>query len=176
MNNGGFLLLNVVGGVAVLGGYWLGIDAHSGENDRLWGEIPESVRGVYSFCMFPAAFGYLVSFAYLMKADWSQLRFASRPAAGALWALHSVFLLTAALWMPLTWSALDHGTVSLYWPIQVLLLVTGLCSAGLVLSLRSLIDPPHPRQARWAQWSLLALVFQCLVLDGLVWPRFFVII
>ena len=102
MNNGGFLLLNVVGGVAVLGGYWHGIEAHSGENDRLWGEIPEAVRGVYTFCMFPAAIGYLVSFAYLMKADWSQLRFASRPAAGVLWALHSIFLLTAALWMPLS--------------------------------------------------------------------------
>ena len=170
-----YFLLNLVGGIAVLGGYLLCIEAHAGQNDRLWGEVPEAVRGAYTACMFPAAAGYLVAFAYWVRADWSTLRFRSGPAFRQVMILHAVFLVTAALWMPVTWWALDHQMQSLLWPIQGLLAVTGLSSLAFPVALRALVDPPNARFHLVAQCSLAFLVFQCLVLDALIWPRFFTI-
>ena len=170
-----YFLLNLVGGVAVLGGYVLCIEAHSGQNDRLWGDIPEGVRGVYTGCMFPAAIGYLLAFAYWVRADWKALRFRTGPAFRIVMVLHAVFLVTAALWMPMTWWALDHQAQWLFWPIQGLLAVTGLTSLALPVALRALVNPPSQRFHLLAQLGLAFLVFQCLVLDALIWPRFFAI-
>ena len=52
-----FFLLSLLGGVAVLGGYAIGLESHAGQNHRLWGEISEETRGVYTGCIFPAALG-----------------------------------------------------------------------------------------------------------------------
>ena len=168
-----FFLLNLVGGIAVLGGYAYGIWTHFGEGHRLWGGIPEAIRPTYTTCMFPAAVGYLVSFAYLMRVDWAELRIGSKPARNRLFVLHSIFLTTAAMWMPMTWHALDHGVPSLFWPIQVVLLVTGLSSLAIAWTYRQLTEPPRPTWARRCFWALLFLVWQCLILDSIVWPRFF---
>jgi hypothetical protein len=171
--NMAFFLLNLVGGIAILGGYWVGLEAHSGEGDKLWGDIPESVRPMYTACMFPAAAGYLVSFGYLVRADWDQLRFETRPAWSLLFGLHILFLSSASLWMPMTWAALDGGLSWLLWPIQGLLAVTGLSCTAIAVSYRRLIDPPRPRWARVSFGGLFFLIFQCLILDAIVWPRFF---
>ena len=168
-----FFVLNLLGGLGVLGSYAVGLQAHWGQNELLWGGIPESVRGVYTACMFPAAFGYLVCFAYLLRADWEKLNFASGPAGRSLLRLHLLFLATATAWMPLTWLALDHQVTALYWPIQGVLLVTGLSALGIWRSLFRLVDPPNPRFLLAAKIGFVFLVFQCLVLDALVWPRFF---
>ncbi|MEC7242557.1 MAG: hypothetical protein VXW32_15090 [Myxococcota bacterium] len=168
-----FFVLNLIGGLGVLGSYAVGLQAHWGQNELLWGGIPESVRGAYTSCMFPAALGYLVCFAYLMKADWEDLRFRNGPAGRSLLRLHLLFLATATAWMPLTWLALDHQVTALYWPIQGVLLVTGLSALGIWRSLFRLVDPPNPRFLLAAKVGFFFLVFQCLVLDALVWPRFF---
>ena len=170
-----FFVLNLLGGLGVLGSYAIGLQAHWGSNALLWGGIPESVRGVYTSCMFPAAFGYLVCFAYLLKADWSSLRFEDGPAGRTLLRLHLLFLATATAWMPLTWLALDHQVTHLFWPIQGVLLVTGLSAFAIWRSLFKLIDPPSPRFLKAAKICFAFLVFQCLVLDAMVWPRFFVV-
>ena len=170
-----FFVLNLVGGFGVLGSYAIGLQAHWGQNQLLWGGVPESVRGVYSSCMLPAALGYLACFAYLVQADWTKLRVEEGPAGRGLLRLHLLFLATATAWMPLTWLALDHQVTALTWPIQGVLLVTGLSALGIWRTLGRLVDPPQPRFLRIARIAFGFLVFQCLVLDALVWPRFFVV-
>ena len=170
-----FFMLNLAGGLGVLGSYAIGLQAHWGQNQLLWGGVPESVRGVYSSCMLPAALGYLVCFAYLVRADWTKLRVEEGPAGRSLLRLHLLFLATATAWMPLTWLALDHQVTALTWPIQGVLLVTGLSALGIWRTLGRLVDPPQPRFLRIARIAFGFLVFQCLVLDALVWPRFFVV-
>ena len=170
-----FFVLNLAGGIGVLGSYAVGLHAHWGQNALLWGGVPESVRGAYSSCMLPAALGYLVCFAYLLNSDWKALNFSDGPAGRSLLRLHLLFLATAAAWMPLTWLAIDHQMTALYWPIQGVLLVTGLSALAIWRSLFRLVDPPRPRLLRAAKIGFAFLVFQCLVLDALVWPRFFVV-
>ena len=126
--------------------------------------------------MVPAALGYLASFFYLVRADWTQLRFKKKSAVPTILRHHIIFLVTASAWMPLSWLALDHGMTVLFWPIQALLLITGMAAFGMARSYWKLVDPPNPFGAALACWGLTFLVFQCLVLDALVWPRFFVIV
>ena len=168
-----FFLINLVGGVAVLGGYVYGLSTHPGEGKLLWGDVPEAVRPIYTACMFPAAAGYLVSFAYLMRSNWSELRIKNKSATQRILVIHILFLTTAALWMPVSWQALDNAQPSLFWPIQIILLITGLGSLAIAWLYRQFDNPPHPTWARRCFWAVHLLVWQCLVLDALVWPRFF---
>jgi hypothetical protein len=51
------LLINVLGGVAVIGSYVLGLRGGSSA-DVLWGQVPESVRPVYAVSMAICVLGY----------------------------------------------------------------------------------------------------------------------
>jgi len=46
-----FLLVNVIGGVSVLGSYAWGIATHPETAGDLWGSIPASVIPLYTGCM-----------------------------------------------------------------------------------------------------------------------------
>ena len=125
--------------------------------------------------MFPAALGYLVPFAYFLASPWEDLKSGGRPIFQRLLLINVVFLGSSALWMPMTWAALDAGNLALFWPIQGVLAVTAASTVGFTLLLAGLEDPPRPRFHRAALWTSVFLVWQCGVLDALVWPRFFVI-
>ena len=169
------LIINLIGGVAVLGSYAVGIIGHPGQTDLLWGTLPEGARGIYTANMLPAAIGYLVAFAYLMATPPERLQHAGRPALPAFSTVYATFLASSTAWMPLCWMALDGGRDELIPLIKLVLVLAGLSSAGLLLLLFRLTDPPR---RRWWQASLLGmgfLVLQCAVLDALIWPQFFVI-
>jgi len=55
------LLINVVGGIAVIGSYILGLKGDSGA-EVLWGGVPEGIRPIYTVSMILSAIGY---FAFL---------------------------------------------------------------------------------------------------------------
>lgn len=168
-------VINLVGGLAVLGSYAVGISGHPGETDLLWGTLPEGIRGVYTLNMLPAAVGYLVAFGYLMATPPDDLQHAGAPALPALNTVYAAFLVSSAAWMPLCWVALDGGRDELIPLIRLVLILAGLSSAGLLLLLSRLTNPPR---RRWWQASLVGmgfLVLQCAVLDALIWPQFFVI-
>ena len=169
------LTINVLGGVAVLGSYAVGITEHPGQTDLLWGTLPDSARGLYTANMLPAAVGYLVAFAYLMATPPQRLQHAGVPALPSLCTVYAAFLASSTAWMPLCWMALDGGRDDLVPLIKAVLVLAGLSSAGLLLLLARLSDPPR---RRWWQASLIGmgfLVLQCAVLDALIWPMFFVI-
>jgi len=139
------LMINLIGGVAVLGSYAVGISSHPGQTDLLWGTLPEGVRGIYTANMLPAAIGYLVAFAYLMAAPPERLQHAGKPALPTLSTVYATFLASSTAWMPLCWVALDGGRDDLIGLIKLVLLLAGLSSAGLLLLLARLTDPPRPR-------------------------------
>jgi len=175
MKTTAYLILTAMGGAAVLGGYAYGLSTHAEEQDLLWGTIPEAIRGAYTLFMLPAALGYLVPFAYFLASPWEKLRLGGRPVFQRLLSINIVFLGSAALWMPMSWAALDTGNQALFWPIQGVLAVTGASALCFTLLLARLEAPPRPRLHRAALWFSVFLVIQCGVLDALVWPRFFVI-
>lgn len=175
MKTAAYFVLTAIGGAAVLGGYAYGLSTHAEQADLLWGTIPESLRGVYSLFMFPAALGYLVPFAYFLVSPWEELRLGGRPIFQPLLSINIVFLGSAALWMPMSWAALDTSNQALFWPIQGVLAVTGASALVFTLLLARLEAPPRPRFHRTALWTSVFLVCQCGIFDALVWPRFFVI-
>ena len=59
------LLINIVGGAAVIGSYVLGLHGKTGGADALWGGVPAKVRPVYTVSMILSAIGYLAVLFYL---------------------------------------------------------------------------------------------------------------
>ena len=166
-------LVNIVGGVAVLGSYAWGIATHPETAGDLWGTIPEAVIPLYTGCMPFAAVGYLTVFAFLLVQPPAQVRMASGPAYGRFLASHAVFLFASTLWMPLCFRALDGPSPDLLSWIQGVLAVAGAAALVHVVWLWRLVDTQWPR-LRWAALAgALCLMVQCTILDAIIWPRYF---
>ena len=166
-------VLNVVGGLSVLGSYAYGLSTHPGQGEILWGTIPEKVRGPYSAMMLPAALGYFALFSFLITRP---LNWIKDELAGGLRQFNTIFatfLVSASLWMPLCWYGIDHGLSWMVWPIRVILLVTGICT---LLFLRTVIKSPCKESPRFRKAAIIGATFlsiQCMLTDALIWPWFF---
>jgi len=58
-------LINVVGGILVLGSYAHGLITHPASRDAIWGGVPETIKPLYTANMLFAAAGYL-AFTYFV--------------------------------------------------------------------------------------------------------------
>jgi hypothetical protein len=77
------------------------------------------------------------------------------------------------LWMPLTFAMLKKPGKSLWWAIRITLFVVGLASLGLLLSLLGL-EPVESAPLRWlAVTGSVFFCIQTMLLDALVWPKYF---
>ena len=169
------LAVNVVGGVAVLGSYALGIRAHENAGALLWGAVPESLRPVYTISMFTATAGYLAFTAYvLLLVDPGVARIGGF-GYGLLIALYVLVLLPAALWMPLTFRFLDAGATSesLWLAIRAVLAATGLGALALIAALAAMSGAPAGTLRTAAFVGAIAFSLQTSLLDALVWPALF---
>jgi hypothetical protein len=168
------LWLNLVGGVAVIGSYVLGLASNPLTRTELWGELPLGIRPLYTANMFLAAAGYLV-FSYLLffrvdpEAQRAEVGFGYET-----WNwLYAGVLIPSALWLPLTFAMIEQPSAGLWLAIRASLGIVGVCSVGFVIGLAKL------RRARSSPVRTLALggaMFFCLqtaVLDALVWTSWF---
>ena len=164
----------VVGGILVLGGYVQGLIAHPDNRSAIWGGVPGSIQPLYTVCMIGAALGYF-AFTYfvLFRIDAAEFRVADRFGFWIFYVIYLLILLPSAMWMPLTYAALDRHSMGLYWAIRVVLAVVGLGSLALLAVLLSL----RTGGSSYAYWlgvsGSAAFCFQTAVLDALVWPVFF---
>ena len=62
-----FLLINIIGGVAVLGGYIIALLNHPETRNELWGGVPENLRLSIIAFMFVSAFGYCFAMYYFAR-------------------------------------------------------------------------------------------------------------
>lgn len=70
------LLINIAGGIAVLGSYVQGFLTHPGSTSALWGNVPAFLLPVYTR-RFAAAAGYLAfTFFILVRLDPDETRVA----------------------------------------------------------------------------------------------------
>jgi hypothetical protein len=157
------IVINVVGGIAVLGSYaiWLSNPAHEG--NALWGSISGAGRTLYTVSMLAAAAGY---FAFAPKILVAEIEQSDLLAFNTLFAL---ILFPSALWMPLAFEYLDTRSASVWWAMRFTLAVVGVASLLLVVALLRL--PPGTGRAL-AVLGAAAFTFQTLVLDAIVWPIF----
>jgi hypothetical protein len=166
------LLINLIGGTAVIAGYVLGLRAHPGQTGALWGGVPTGIRPFYAVNMLFAAAGYLAIFFILL------LRVDSSAVIGKLpfWIFNLLYLfilIPSALWMSLTFSVAYGYTLGRWLAVVTVLALTGLASIGLLASVIAL----HPRLPSGLYWITVAggifLVLQTAVLDGIVWTAYY---
>jgi len=167
------ILLNVLGGIAVLGSYAQGFTTHANAAE-VWGGVPEWLRPFYTASMFAAAAGYFAfTFFVLFRLDPRVDTISERVGYGGFLGLYALILFPSAAWMPLTFAMLEAPSVALWWTIRLVLAAVGVGSLGLALAIRS-ARPAHAGVARGlALVGALAFSFQTAVLDAIVWPAFF---
>ncbi|TNE50799.1 MAG: hypothetical protein EP343_06500 [Deltaproteobacteria bacterium] len=165
------LTINLVGGCLVLASYGYMLGTYPKLQTALWGELPKSLKKMYTVSMFLAMFGYFAFTSYIV---WGKAKLQGTHQTSYPWKLcYSLVLFPSALWMPLTYLVLEHPTTLLWVSIRVVLFAVGTGSFGIVVGLL---------RQRMREWSIgytlallgaLAFLWQTLGLDALVWPIYF---
>ena len=170
VRRGLFMLVNVVGGMAVLSSYgvWLGNPAHDGS--ALWGSLGSPARTLYTASMLAAAAGYFVFLEHLVRREIDGL---TSNAFATLLTIFALILFPSALWMPLTFEFLAAPSAAVWWAMRVTLLVVAAASVALILFLVRLEAPPESSGRRWAVLGAAAFALQTAVLDAFIWPSCF---
>jgi hypothetical protein len=168
-----FLLINLVGGGAVLGSYVYGFITLT-DTTALWGGVPEAMRPVYGVNMWLAAAGYLVAFTWLLlKADPERSLPNGTPLFERLNWLYTVILFGSALWLPTTAALLQAPDPALWLGVRAILAAVGIAALSVLLVLW------QQRRVEGGVFYTLALVgllpfcLQTAVLDALIWPYYF---
>jgi hypothetical protein len=164
-------VINVLGGIAVLGSYAYCLTTYPAAVGDFWGGVPEGLRPVYTVNMFLAAAGYF-AFSFFLAF---RLERAGEPALGlgSFNAFYALILVPSALWMPLTFSMLEAPSDGLWWAIRLTLSAVAVGSLGLLGGLLAVRPSPPSLAHRLAVAGSVAFCFQTAVLDAVVWPAYF---
>jgi hypothetical protein len=168
------VLVNILGGAAVLGSYAQGLLSHPAASAALWGGVPQGIRPFYTAGMLVAALSYF-AFTYflLFRLNPDETRMGKQLGFGVFNGLYATILVPSALWMPLTFAMAAQPGDGLWWAIRLVLGIVGLGSLGLLGSLLS-VEPRQPAWAyRLAVIGSIGFCLQTVVLDALVWTSFY---
>ena len=170
-----FLIVNVIGGVAVLGGYAGFLSVFPEQRASLWGGIEGGWRSVFVISMFVAAAGYLI-FTYCVLFRSAPYGFSSRlmKSKHSVSTFSSIFLGAAAVWMPATITYLDTGSLAWWIIAGVSLWITALTLAAMTaIVVLSPSAVPSPFARIMAIVGISYITFHCLVFDAIVWVSLF---
>lgn len=167
------LLMNVAGGVAVIGSYVLWLRGSPGGADALWGGVPARIRPVYTASMILSAIGYLLVLYYLLVAAVPDaVQICGSP--GFEWFIPIIVLMLfpSALWMPLSSLYVDRPSTSIWVAVRTVLFIVGLASIALAWALLAL--EPSGGVAYWlAVVGSIWFAFHTFVLDSILWAALF---
>lgn len=170
----GLVLINLLGGLAVLGSYAYYLAANPATRTNLWGNVPETLRPAYTVSMLLAAAGYF-AFTYfvLLRVDSRDARIAEAYGYRFFLWIYTGILVPSALWMPLTFRMFEEPGWGVWIAVRVVLAIVGICSLALVWSIAS-VRPAGPAWTRvLALAGAVAFAVQTALLDALVWPHYF---
>jgi hypothetical protein len=168
------LVINVVGGAAVIASYIFGLNAQAGGTNVLWGGVPANIRPIYGISMILSALGYFAFLYYIFfRLDPAQTSIASIPGFTLFYVIFLLILIPSAFWMPLTNVYVVNPSIGIWIGIRTVLALVGLASIALLWALLSL-QGKVPGIAYW-----LAVVgsgyfaFHTSILDAVVWAALF---
>jgi hypothetical protein len=168
------LIINVIGGIAVIGSYFLGLNAQPNGSGALWGGVPENIRPVYTVSMLLAALGYF-AFIYfiLFRLAPAETLIGGRFGYSLFYAIFLMILVPSALWMPLTNVYVGNPSQLAWVGVRTVLVLVALGSVALVWALLSL----QTRVPGMAYWLAVAgsayFTFHTALLDAIIWPALF---
>jgi len=164
------LIINILGGAAVIGSYIYGLRGQTGGANVLWGGVPAGIRPVYGVSMILSALGYF-AFMYFLLFWLNPLE--SNVAYGLFFAIFLLILVASAFWMPLTNMYVNNPGTGLWIGIRTVLALVGLGAIALVWALLSL----HLDVRGVAYWLAVAgagyFAFHTAILDAIVWAALF---
>jgi hypothetical protein len=169
-----FTGINLVGGTLVLGSYAWGLRSRPEAGRVLWGGVPETIQFLSRVSMLAAALGYIAFTLFiLMRVDAERCRVFGHRGFGTFNILYAAILFPSALWMPLTFAAVDAGTSASAWVVRVLLALIGLASLGLLYALLTVEPVQSEPGHRLAVLGSALFCLQTVVLDAVVWSMYF---
>jgi hypothetical protein len=168
------VLINLLGGLAVLGSYAYYLAANPATRTNLWGNVPESLRPAYTVSMLLAAAGYFAfSYFVLLRVDSREARIAGVYGYRFFLWIYAGILAPSALWMPLTFRMFEEPGWGLWIAVRIVLALVGISSLALVWAIAT-VRPAGPAWARaLALVGAVAFAVQTALLDALVWPHYF---
>jgi hypothetical protein len=168
------LIINILGGAAVIGSYVLGLKGQSGGASVLWGGVPENIRPIYGVSMILAALGYF-AFIYfiLFRLVPGEVLIGGRFGFSLFYAIFLVILIASAFWMPLTNAYVNNPGTGMWIGVRTVLALVGLGSIALMLALLTL----QTKVPGISYWLAVAgsgyFAFHTAILDALVWAALF---
>ena len=168
------LVINIIGGITVIGSYIFGIRAQSGGANALWGGVPANIRPVYGISMVLAALGYF-AFIYFILFELvpDEVLIAGRFGFSLFYTIFLIILIPSALWMPLTNVYVGNPSKGIRIGVRTILALVGLASIALVWAILSL-ETKTPSVPYWlAVIGSGYFAFHTAVLDGIIWSALF---
>jgi hypothetical protein len=168
------LLVNIVGGIAVIGSYVLGLRGESGGSNALWGGVPKNIRPVYTVSMLLSAIGYLaVLYFVFFVVDPDKVVIGGRFGFALFIPIILLILLPSAFWMPLTNRFVSDPGTGMWIAIRAVLFVVGLASIALAWAFFALKPSNHGVAYWFAVAGSCYFAFHTLVLDAVLWAALF---
>ena len=168
------LVINIIGGVAVIGSYVFGLSSQTGGASALWGGVPENIRPVYGISMILSALGYFALLYFILfQLVPGEILISGRFGFSLFYAIFLVILIPSALWMPLTNIYIGNYSTGIWIGIRTVLVLVGLASIALVWALLSL-QTRVPSVPYWL--SVVGsgyFAFHTTILDAIVWAALF---
>ena len=169
-----WLVINVLGGIAVLGSYAHGLITHPETRNLLWGDMPEPLKNVYGVTMWLATASYLVFMYFvLFRVDAAEVRVGKQFGFGVINACCAAVVVASASWMPLTFVYLARPSTALWVLVRADLIVVAIGAVGLIVSFFNLSPRPTGAAGVVTIMALLLFALQTAFLDPFVWPAFF---
>ena len=167
-------VINIIGGILVIGSYLQGARAHPGRVGEAWGNVPASIKPIYTISMLTAAAGYFAfSYFIIFRLDPAEVAAVNSFSYPLFILAYALILFPSAMWMPLTFAMLEKPSRILWWAIRVTLFIVGIGSLGL-LALLLILNHDEPMWLLWLAVAGSALFcIQTAFLDALVWPIYF---
>ncbi|HEY32794.1 MAG TPA: hypothetical protein G4O10_06775 [Dehalococcoidia bacterium] len=168
------LIINIIGGIAVIGSYIFGIKAQSGGANALWGGVPPNIRPVYGVSMVLSALGYF-AFLYfiLFEIIPDEVLIGGRFDFSVFYLIFIFILLPSSLWMPLTNVYIGNQITSIKIGVRAVLALVGLASIALVWAILSLETTTQNVPYWLAVAGSSYFAFHTAILDGVIWSVLF---
>ena len=168
------LIINVLGGAAVILSYIYGLKGQAGGANVLWGGVPANIRPVYTISMVLSALGYFAFLYYIFfRLDPAQTIIASVSGFTLFYVIFLLILIPSAFWMPLTNVYVGNPSTSIWIWVRTVLALVGIASIALFWAILTL-QGKVPGISYW-----LAVVgsgyfaFHTAILDAIVWAALF---
>ncbi|MDD5287883.1 MAG: hypothetical protein PHY28_02055 [Dehalococcoidales bacterium] len=168
------LIINIIGGAAVIGSYIFGLNGQSGGANVLWGGVPANIRPVYTVSMILSALGYFAFLYYIFfRLNPAQMSIAGVSGFAMFYVIFLGIMVPSAFWMPLTNVYTVNPGAGMWVLVRTVLAVVGLASIALFWALLTMQGKVPGTSHLLAVIGSGYFAFHTAVLDAIIWAALF---